>query len=143
MSHTCLSRIPQVRLSSPFLTETELHDLAADPVLKGVRLPAFFDASGDAAGSLRKGLDALCEAADKAVKDGAELLILSDRDDNMVRCDLARCCDGFKCLTRVAGEAPGSWHVMPSGVLSGTYLCEFALLCSKMVSSCFLPVCAG
>ena len=81
----------QVRLSSPFLTETELDDLAADPVLKGVRLPAFFDASGDAAGSLKKGLDALCEAADKAVKDGAELLILSDRDDNLVS-SLRRTC---------------------------------------------------
>jgi hypothetical protein len=74
----------QIRLSSPFLSETELDDLAADPVLNAVRLPAFFDASGDAAGSLKKGLDALCEAADKAVKGGAELLILSDRDDNLV-----------------------------------------------------------
>eukprot|EP00850_Spirogloea_muscicola_P015685 SM000122S25792 [mRNA] locus=s122:403536:415500:+ [translate_table: standard] len=70
--------VNQVRLSSPVLNEEELSALADDPSLKAVKLPIFFDVSQGKEGALQKGLDKLCEAADKAVKSGAQLLVLSD-----------------------------------------------------------------
>ncbi|KAI4348605.1 hypothetical protein L6164_009312 [Bauhinia variegata] len=71
----------QVTLSSPVLNEEELESILKDPYLRPQRLPAFFDVTKGIDGSLEKALDKLCEAADEAVRNGSQLLILSDRSD--------------------------------------------------------------
>lgn len=74
----------QVTLSDPVLSEGELSSLQAIESLKPATLPTFFDVSDGIEGALQRGLDKLCEAADEAVRSGSQLLILSDRTDNMV-----------------------------------------------------------
>ncbi|XP_075638641.1 ferredoxin-dependent glutamate synthase, chloroplastic isoform X2 [Castanea sativa] len=71
----------QVILSSPVLNEGELESLLNDPSLKPQVLPTFFDIRKGVDGSLEKTLNKLCEAADEAVRNGSQLLVLSDRSD--------------------------------------------------------------
>ncbi|KAF5473202.1 hypothetical protein F2P56_009827 [Juglans regia] len=74
----------QVILSSPILNEGELEFLLKDPHLKCQILPTFFDIRKGLDGSLKKTLKKLCEAADEAVRNGSQLLVLSDRSDVLV-----------------------------------------------------------
>lgn len=74
----------QVILSSPVLNEGELESLLKDPYLKPQVLPTFFDIRRGVEGSLEKTLNKLCEAADEAVRNGSQLLVLSDRSDDLV-----------------------------------------------------------
>ncbi|CAN1259861.1 Ferredoxin-dependent glutamate synthase, chloroplastic [Linum perenne] len=69
----------QIILSNPVLNEGELESLLADPRLKTQVLPTFFDIRKGLDGSLEKTLGRLCDAADEAVRNGAQLLVLSDR----------------------------------------------------------------
>ncbi|XP_059428219.1 ferredoxin-dependent glutamate synthase, chloroplastic isoform X1 [Corylus avellana] len=71
----------QVILSSPVLNDGELESLLKDPYLKSQVLPTFFDIRKGVDGSLEKTLNKLCEAADEAVRNGSQLLVLSDRSD--------------------------------------------------------------
>jgi len=71
-------------LSGPVLNERELEGLLGDPLLKSQILPTFFDIRRGIEGSLKKGLLKLCEAADEAVRNGSQVLVLSDRSDNPV-----------------------------------------------------------
>lgn len=71
----------QVTLSSPVLNEGELESLLKDPYLKAQVLPTFFDIRKGVDGSLEKILNRLCEAADEAVRNGSQLLVLSDRSE--------------------------------------------------------------
>lgn len=71
-------------LSSPVLNEGELESLLTDASLKPQILPTFFDIRKGVDGSLEKTLSKLCEAADEAVRNGSQLLILSDRSDELV-----------------------------------------------------------
>ena len=71
-------------LSSPVLNEGELDTLLRDPILKAQALPTFFDISKGVDGSLEKTIYKLCEAADEAVRNGSQLLVLSDRSDEPV-----------------------------------------------------------
>ncbi|KAM6571661.1 ferredoxin-dependent glutamate synthase 1, chloroplastic/mitochondrial [Cannabis sativa] len=71
----------QVILSSPVLNEGELELLLKDPLLKPQVLPIFFDIRKGIEGSLERTLNKLCEAADEAVRNGSQLLVLSDRTD--------------------------------------------------------------
>lgn len=71
-------------LSSPVLNEGELESLLADPSLKPQILPTFYDIRKGVDSSLEKTLYKLCEAADEAVRNGSQLLILSDRSDELV-----------------------------------------------------------
>ncbi|XP_059668316.1 ferredoxin-dependent glutamate synthase 1, chloroplastic/mitochondrial-like isoform X2 [Cornus florida] len=73
----------QVILSSPVLNEGELESLLKDPHLKPQVLRTFFDIRKGVDGSLEKTLNKLCEAADEAVRNGSQLLILSDRSDEL------------------------------------------------------------
>ncbi|KAK8649235.1 hypothetical protein V6N13_129968 [Hibiscus sabdariffa] len=73
----------QVSLSSPVLNEGELESLLKDPQLKAQVLPTFFDIRKGIEGSLDKTLYKLCEAADEAVRNGSQLLVLSDRSDDL------------------------------------------------------------
>ncbi|KAL2642870.1 hypothetical protein R1flu_010457 [Riccia fluitans] len=73
----------QMTLSSPFLSESELELLEGDPIFQASTLPVFFDISSGIDGSLQRALDNLCEAADEAVRAGSQLLILSDRSDDL------------------------------------------------------------
>ncbi|MBA0849519.1 hypothetical protein Goshw_017084, partial [Gossypium schwendimanii] len=73
----------QVTLSSPVLNEGELESLLKDPQLKAQVLPTFFDIRKGIEGSLDKTLYKLCEAADEAVRNGSQLLVLSDRADEL------------------------------------------------------------
>ncbi|XP_024037306.1 ferredoxin-dependent glutamate synthase 1, chloroplastic/mitochondrial isoform X2 [Citrus sinensis] len=73
----------QVILSSPVLNEGELESLLKDPLLKPQVLPTFFDIRKGIEGSLEKTLYKLCEAADDAVRNGSQLLVLSDRADEL------------------------------------------------------------
>lgn len=76
--------VVQVNLSSPVLNEGELESLLKDPHLKPQVLPTFFDVGKGMDGSLEKALHKLCEAADEAVRNGSQLLVLSDRADELV-----------------------------------------------------------
>ncbi|KAK2981099.1 hypothetical protein RJ640_021153, partial [Escallonia rubra] len=73
----------QVNLSSPVLNEGELESLLKDPNLKPQILPTFFDIRKGVDGSLEKTLYKLCEAADEAVRNGSQLIVLSDRSDEL------------------------------------------------------------
>ncbi|XP_024003953.1 ferredoxin-dependent glutamate synthase 2, chloroplastic isoform X3 [Eutrema salsugineum] len=74
--------VSQVVLSGPVLNERELEGLLSDPHLKSQVLPTFFDIHRGIEGSLKKALVKLCEAADEAVRNGSQVLVLSDRSDN-------------------------------------------------------------
>ncbi|KAK1428911.1 hypothetical protein QVD17_17751 [Tagetes erecta] len=73
----------QVTLSSPVLNESELESLFKDPILKSQTIPTFFDIRKGLDGSLEKTLNKICEAADEAVRSGCQLLVLSDRADEL------------------------------------------------------------
>lgn len=74
----------QVILSSPVLNEGELKSLMNDSNLKPQVLPTFFDIRKGLDGSLETRLKRLCEAADEAVRSGSQLLVLSDRSEELV-----------------------------------------------------------
>lgn len=71
-------------LSNPVLNEGEIESLLKDPYLKPQVLPTFFYIRKGVEGSLERTLSKLCEAADEAVRNGSQLLILSDRSDELV-----------------------------------------------------------
>eukprot|EP00249_Psilotum_nudum_P024065 c29078_g1_i2 orf=699-5618(+) len=73
----------QVTLAGPVLNEGELDSLKSDLCLRPAVLPIFFDIHRVVQGALKKALDKLCEAADEAVRGGSQLLILSDRIDEL------------------------------------------------------------
>ncbi|KAL1548750.1 Ferredoxin-dependent glutamate synthase [Salvia divinorum] len=75
--------VSQVMLSNPVLNEGELETLLKDPLLKAQVLPTYFDIRKGVEGSLEKTLNKLCEAADEAVRNGSQLLVLSDRFDEL------------------------------------------------------------
>lgn len=74
----------KVFLSSPVLNEGELESLMKDSNLKPKVLPTFFDIRKGLDGSLERMLKRLCEAADEAVRSGSQLLVLSDRSEELV-----------------------------------------------------------
>ncbi|KAJ3683812.1 hypothetical protein LUZ60_014039 [Juncus effusus] len=71
----------QVMLSSPVLNEGELESLMKDSALKTKVIPTYFDIRKGLDGSLEKTLQRICEEADVAVRNGSQLLVLSDRSD--------------------------------------------------------------
>lgn len=71
-------------LSNPVLNEGELDSLLKDPYLKPQILKTFFDIRKGVEGSLEKRVARLCEEADEAVRNGCQLLVLSDRSDELV-----------------------------------------------------------
>ncbi|KNA18696.1 hypothetical protein SOVF_067910 [Spinacia oleracea] len=73
----------QVILPSPVLNEGELEALVNDPLLKAQMLPIFFDIRKGVEGTLEKRLNRLCEAADEAVRNGSQMLVLSDRSEEL------------------------------------------------------------
>ena len=73
----------QLKLTHPILTNEDMERLrtAGRDDFKVVTLPAVFSAVGsDPARALAKALDELVDAAERAIAEGASLLILSDRD---------------------------------------------------------------
>jgi len=85
--HNLLDETPQhcrqLKLPHPILTSADLARLRAvqREDFRVATIPMLFEA-GQASGgkALRQGLDTLVKAAEQAVKDGASLLVLSDRD---------------------------------------------------------------
>lgn len=77
--------LEQVILSSPVLNEGDLESLLKDSHLKPQVLHTFFDITKGIDGSLEKALNKLCDAADEAVRNGSQLLILSDRSEALVK----------------------------------------------------------
>lgn len=73
-------------MPSPVLNEGELEALVNDPLLKAQMLPIFFDIRKGVEGTLEKRLNRLCEAADEAVRNGSQMLVLSDRSEELVCC---------------------------------------------------------
>ena len=75
------SHCKMVRLQCPILTNTQL-DILCNIRYKGfktVKLPMLFDASQGETG-LREALERLCQEAARAVSEGANYLVLTDRD---------------------------------------------------------------
>jgi glutamate synthase domain-containing protein 2/glutamate synthase domain-containing protein 1/glutamate synthase domain-containing protein 3 len=70
-----------LRLSHPVLSNAELETIRRSEGrgIKGVTLPTLFKVA-DGGDGLRSALNALCEQAARAVEEGANILILSDRD---------------------------------------------------------------
>ncbi len=71
----------KLKLSHPILTVHELEQIKAldQQGMKTVVLPTVFS-SGDGEAGLEKGMEELCGKASRAVKDGATILVLSDRN---------------------------------------------------------------
>ncbi len=71
----------QIRLESPIMTTEELEQLRklVVPDFKNVTIPMVFKAGSGGKG-LEKSLNNIFKAADKAISEGANILILSDRD---------------------------------------------------------------
>jgi glutamate synthase (ferredoxin) len=69
-----------IRLLSPILSNEDFAKLrhVHRPGFKSITLPIFFPA-GEGEEGLRKALDELCEAADRVIRHGHNILILSDR----------------------------------------------------------------
>ncbi len=69
-----------IELKNPVLTNEELEKLRHidRPGFKSITLPILFPAMAGHQG-MAKALDALCDAASKAIKDGVNIIILSDR----------------------------------------------------------------
>ncbi len=75
----------QLKLPHPVLTNEDIERLrtVSRDDFKVATISAVFEPNGaDAGNSLRRGLDSLADAAEKAVKDGACLVIISDRDSS-------------------------------------------------------------
>ncbi len=73
----------QLKLPHPILTNEDIERLRTvkKEDFRVSTITAAFDASGPNPGeSLRKGLESLVDAADGAIRDGASLIIISDRD---------------------------------------------------------------
>ncbi|MBM3846359.1 MAG: glutamate synthase large subunit, partial [Verrucomicrobia bacterium] len=72
-----------LELKSPVLTNEELEKIRhiGQPGFKSITLPILFPASTGAAG-LEKAVEDLCAAASKAIRDGVNIVILSDRGIN-------------------------------------------------------------
>ncbi len=73
----------QLKLPHPILTNEDIERLrsVSREDFKVATISAVFDADqSDPAGSLRRGLDTLLEAAENAIKDSASLIIISDRN---------------------------------------------------------------
>lgn len=70
----------QIHIKSPILSNAELAKLRFVQIegFKSSTLPILYNVMGGNVG-LEKALDVLCKSADKAIEDGATLLILSDR----------------------------------------------------------------
>ncbi len=70
----------QLRLNEPVVTSAELEKIRALDVegIRTITIPALFDVRGGE-GSLKRGVDELCERAARAVEDGYSIIILSDR----------------------------------------------------------------
>jgi len=70
----------QIQLTSPVITNEELEKLRVldRPGFKSVTLPILYDVAGGGP-ALEKALNELFQAADRAMADGANILILSDR----------------------------------------------------------------
>jgi glutamate synthase (ferredoxin) len=70
----------QLRISIPILKNSEMEKLRRVdlPGIKVVTLPTLFDPAAGTAG-LAHALEELCQAADRAISDGATILILSDK----------------------------------------------------------------
>ena len=70
----------RIRLKQPILVPSELEKIrfVQDPYLKSTTLPIYFDVQRKGTG-LENALNALCDAAEKAVNNGHSLLVLSDR----------------------------------------------------------------
>ncbi len=69
-----------IKLKQPILSNTDLEKLreVSHGDLRAVTLPMLFKVAEGEAG-LEKAVDALCDAAAKAVREGASILVLSDR----------------------------------------------------------------
>ena len=70
----------QIQLTSPVITNEELEKLRAldRPGFKSITLPILYDVAGGGP-ALEKALNELFKAADKAIADGVNILIISDR----------------------------------------------------------------
>jgi len=73
----------QLKLPHPVLANEDIERLRSvrRTDLKVATIPALFDATGpDPGASLREGLESLLDSVERAVRDGASLVILSDRE---------------------------------------------------------------
>ncbi|WP_127507088.1 glutamate synthase large subunit [Paenibacillus humicus] len=79
----------QIRLESPILSNEDFAKLrhVRRPGFKSITLPIFFPADGGEEG-LRKALDTMCEAADRVIAKGHNVLILSDFGSDRDNCPI-------------------------------------------------------
>ena len=77
------AQVHRLELSSPMVDETTMARIRrageVSPALRAVTLEALFDATADVESSLSSGVLALVAAAEAAVREGAGIVILSDR----------------------------------------------------------------
>jgi glutamate synthase domain-containing protein 2/glutamate synthase domain-containing protein 1/glutamate synthase domain-containing protein 3 len=70
-----------LKLQHPILTNEDIGRIKKSPVksFKSITLPMYFAAAGDDSNKLEKALNQLVEKAEKAVRDGFSVIILSDK----------------------------------------------------------------
>ncbi|MBI3248654.1 MAG: glutamate synthase large subunit [Deltaproteobacteria bacterium] len=70
----------QLRIAAPILKNSEMEKLRRTnaPGVQVTTLPTLFNSAGGKA-ALEQAMDALCQAADRAIQEGATILILSDK----------------------------------------------------------------
>ena len=73
--------IPAVHIKSPVLFDEDVDAVMAVEGLAAKRVPARYDGSGGA-GAMGDAVKAMCEAAEAAVRDGSQCVILTDRPEH-------------------------------------------------------------
>ncbi|MBT7171265.1 MAG: glutamate synthase large subunit, partial [Phycisphaerales bacterium] len=94
--HNLLTETPehcqQLKLAHPILTNNDIATLknSEHPGLNVVTIDMTFDATAaDPAAALQAGIDAMLASAEAAIADGANILVLSDRNSSETRCPIS------------------------------------------------------
>ena len=99
----------QLKLSHPILTNEDIERLRAckRDDFRVVTLPAVFDVDlGDPGGALERAFEDLVEAAAQAIRDGASLLIVSDREISPRKAPIP----SLLAIGRIAARTLGTPH---------------------------------
>ena len=148
IEHASLAGV--LRVDHPILLEEEMAALRNMPGFSCVTLPTVFPAA-DGPEGLRAGLDRLCADAERAGRNGARLLVLSDRSANhehvaipmllavgAVRRHLMDI--GLRMRLGIVAETGDAWDIHHFAALIG-YGCEvvYPWLALQSVSAAFTP----
>ena len=99
-----MSRTKRLEVRQPILTDEDLEKIRAisevgDSAVQVDRRSTPPGRPSDGAAGMEKAIDALCAQAEKAVRDGINIIILSDRKAGPTACRSRRCSPARRCIT--------------------------------------------